>query len=118
MTARSIRPSRPEAAARRDDDRADARPRGRSAPRDYSKPDSLNKDLVPGDRITRYLPGHALESGTLSFLARKKEQNGTSRYIVTNDHVLADHTMNLPGNADIYDPERKACIPSLGIGYN
>lgn len=60
--------------------------------------------LVPGKRITRFVPGElSASSGTLGLLVRKS----SVRFLLTNQHVLDDHAMLDANTLDVYSPERK-----------
>ncbi len=69
--------------------------------RDHTKTPSI----APGDMITRFIPNDFQASGTLGLIVRR----GSDRFVLTNDHVLDDHTNNYDQARDVYDPYIKTC---------
>jgi hypothetical protein len=59
--------------------------------------------LVPGKKITRYVPGDGAGSGTLGLLVRKN----SVRFLLTNQHVLHDDSWLAPDTLEVYSPDRK-----------
>lgn len=58
---------------------------------------------APGDQIHRVMPGSPTETGTFGLLV----QQGATRFVLTNDHVLDDKVNVTEFTRDIYSPDQK-----------